>query len=166
MKLHNPFDGMDEVNIDANIANSELEEANDLITALESTIRNHEEDSAALPEDMSITETIKMKDKRIDTLKLALADAVSQDTVDAMHKYYHSDDPEHFPVPDFLSTNIVCSAQKKSEALNDRIATLALALQLIQDAYNDGTTASDTITFQVQDYVDLAETELKEATDE
>jgi len=86
------------------------DDQSDLITALESTISDHEEDSAALPEDMSITETIKMKDKRIDTL--------------------------------------------------------ALALQLIQDAYNDGTTASDTITFQVQDYVDLAETELKEATDE
>ena len=43
------------------------------ITALESTISDHEEDSAALPEDMSITETIKMKDKRIDTLTRDLA---------------------------------------------------------------------------------------------
>ena len=49
---------------------------------------------------------------------------------------------------------------------NDRIATLELALQLIQKDYDDGTTASDTITFKVQGYIDRAEKELKEATDE
>ena len=41
------------------------------------------------------------------------------------------------------------------------------ALVLIQMDIDDGTVASlDTINFKVQDYVDRAEKELKEATDE